>query len=356
MKFPKILISASLLILTFVLIVSFNHNDKSNSTLLLNTKYLKDNEEVKLYEIMRFNQQVCATFDEVQPPKTNIIVRALENDVKFNDLLKVGIENFSFLRNPYLASNLNYWNSSNDRINSRDETNCPWNNYKFSQSAWKERKYKESKYYVINTQEDDRFKNLLLSIYKNPSSRNWMLNQVFDIYSKVNKFFPKDWKINMLNQVNTMDSFLTNYKNNPVYYDTFAERNWSFAYDVGFNQALLFRRIKNDNVSLSTLKETIKRARNEILNSLNNSIHNYTKGVLINDNFQINEVYTQQRGVTRYRIMSLSSKKSVTLDYNQLYKIKILKDGKDFLQISSYDNKSMIFDSDLNILMNTFNK
>ena len=352
MKFYRIIISAFVLLLTFMLIVSFTFNDKSNSTLLFNRKYLKDNEEVGRYELLRFNQQACASFAQIQPPKTNIIVRALENDVRFNDLLKMGIENFSLLRSPYLASNLNYWNSSNDRINSKDKTDCPWNNYKFSKSAWKERTYKQSKYYVINTQEDDRFKDLVLSIYKNPTSRNWMLDQLSDIYSKVNKFFPKDWKINMLHQFNAMDSFLTKYENHPEYYDSYAERNEDFAYNIGYNQALLFRRIKNDHVPLATLKKTIQRAKNEIFNSLNNSIHNYTKGVLINDNFQINEVYSPQRRSTRYRITSLSSKNSVIVDHTQLYKIKILKDGSDFLQISSWDNKRIVFDSELNILLN----
>ncbi len=356
-KILKYFKSIGVLSLIFVitgLFFAFTNNNNSDSAFQLKKVQLKDDEEVKLYQLMSFENEPCVDFSLINAPKTPILIRSLENEVRFNDVFRMGVENFSYLRTSNITDYLQYWSSSTDKIHVEYAKVCPWENNKFSSNCWVDKSYKNKTYYTIDTKEDSRFKDLVISIFKNATTREWLLNTSFNVYDKISNYYPADWKLNILKQLRQMDSFLMEYSQNPEPVNNMA-KNYGFQFEVGHNQAMLYRRINNDGVSAADLRETIKKINLKVLESLDNSMHKFVRTILINNVYEINESFSDEMGEKSYKITTKQSDKIINVKYNQIYKLKILNEGKkNYLLISSYDNKNILLDEKLNELLNTY--
>ena len=101
--------------------------------------------------------------------------------------------------------------------------------------------------------------------------------------------------------------------------------------------------------------ETIKKINLKVLESLDNSMHKFVRTILINNVYEINESFSDEMGEKSYKITTKQSDKIINVKYNQIYKLKILNEGKkNYLLISSYDNKNILLDEKLNELLNTY--
>lgn len=309
-----------------------------------NSITLSDGEEKVLGETYSSDYE-CIDLSSVSLPKPNLLIRALENNFYFNDLLKGAMEAFCRYQNSYIYSKFLYGSYVPIDINDEksNKENCGWNRYTYSEKA------KKIKYLYLG---DEGIKKFVLTIYNHPLLREWFMDYSIGVYDKISKQFPKSWKNDMILQLEDMEVFLNDFPNNKLKYNRWADGH--LPEKVGDNNAMLYRRIVTDGLDINDLRTTIAQFKNTINKSLENSKYEYNKSVTINKTFSIVDV-NQYREVKLTVISSKRTDKRLELKYD-LYRMKLLKDDNgDNLKFSNFDGtKMLLLDKKLNILLNTY--
>lgn len=325
-----------------------------------NSITLSDGEEKFLGEIYSSDYE-CIDLSSVSLPKPNLLIRALENDFYFNDLLKGSMEEFCRYQNSYIYDKFTVDIIVPDDVNTEksNKENCGWNRYTYTEKARKLRYFNLS---------DEKILKFAVTIYKNPLLREWFMDYLTEVYEKISKQLPKSWKNDMILQLEDMEVFLNEFPKNKLKYDRWASDN--LPGKVGANNAMLYRRLATDGLGINELRTTIVQLKNTINKSLENSKYEYNKSVTINKTFSIVDVSKYDRynwggfypNVNQYRegktltvIASKRTDKRLELKYD-LYRLKLLKDDNgDNLKFSNFDGtKILLLDKKLNILLNTY--
>lgn len=371
MKNITVIISS--LILVTILSSAFKNKSKEQiETKPMLTEYITLNNN-EVFKAPLYIKKNCLDFSDLTINTPNILIRSQETDVKYTDLLKIGIERAKNLSNQTFEDlwncECNYGASDNKSLASDAKwpygvDACYDDKIQFSEQVWDEKysKYRGT-YYDIDW-DGDKFANLFKKLFNNDIAINWIMNDLVRIYKQVSYQYTDDWKYSMIQSLSELESFMKTFNQNKSNYKAIANNpKLKLQKKIGANQAFLYRRITNDGISEKNATIFISKMKSAIKSSLKNGYSHY-KDYIVNDGKLIISLkIISKQGTNMITLKSKNSEKHIDFELGDIDYIKCLKeDGKDYFLISDCDPtyckeskpKQILIDENFNILSNTY--
>ena len=365
-----------------------NSNTNSSRKALINKAIYLANDEGVTFDA-KPDYDICFSTDSITLEKPNIVIRAMENEAKYSDVVKYCGQQFSdwnirsvadirfycieknssyLCDNKYLSYSSSVWETSEEVV-SRN------NNYGKSleelfdvngQSSTTDKPIKKS----ITRLNCSAIKLLSKQILTSESAIKWVLEDIKRMYNQTQEQFSADWKSSVISELKELLKFTSSFTTNISKYDAIVKSGPYGGHlpdKIGWKQAWLYRRIVNDEIPLTTVKKVLNELYVMVESSVNKGKYSHIQQYSINDEIQINTLLLPKQPMTYKKeltvvITSRYSEKEIKFTEPYQYKhIRCLKDnGENYYVLSSCDpsskycdqNKiqSILVDSKLNII------
>lgn len=352
----------------FLLNTSHNVNKEVTQTAMFSEEITLNDGDI--FDEPLYIEHYCLDFSNLIVEKPSVIIRSLETDIKYNDLLKVSIErvmNFSFSSLEALHLSCHFdspYRFMKTRYERKDNW-CYFNNISLSDNAISEVKTNYNTYYQFDFT-GDKVRNFIKRIFASEQAVDWIIADIITKYNQISYVYPDDWKLSMVKDLTALETFVKGFNQNKYYYQSIANNKSKRLQDeIGPNQAFIFRRIVNDGLNSNQALEFIIKLKTEIKNSIGNGHYSHYKDYIINDGNLIASVHiysTSYAVRSKVYLTSKNSTKKLEFQADGINTIKCLQeDGKDYFLITSrncYSNdnipKQMLIDQELNVITNSY--
>lgn len=290
------------LLLTLVILVSWNSSFNLENSERKYSISLKDGKEVRFNEYVDYFEESFSA-ETTLPVLNSAIIRAFETPkISIQDLKKYVVDISENIK-------IGYWNIIPNQTVSDFTYSFPLNNSGYD---W-------SKIEV--------FSNFYHELFQNKSARNYLFDQALDFVSNLCIKYPSDFQKRVLMELDDLNNFLIlmNNPNNKVNTDEISD------YWKGF----VFRRHANDGISISEMQALISKAKLKI-----KSIDKFNQPDCMYE-FCINNQISFFASGENDVLYSKISRKRIVLPKNvNFWKVKFLKDETgDYYLFSGDDDK-----------------
>lgn len=365
--------SVILLVASFSNTTDSNFQQQLDNTVqkpLYTENILLNNDESFIPDL--FIKKHCVDFSRLPMGSSSVLIRSVEVDVKYSDLLRIGIE---FAMNLSISEydSYEFFNYSNKNWPYADKNNnvsnsdkwCHFNDIEFSEYAWTKKTYNNQNSSYSLDYFNMNFKQLLLRLLTTDPVLNSFIEDIIKKYSAVSINYPDDWKQTFVNELEDLEVFVLYFSQNKYSYEKKADTSY-LPDEIGYIQAFIYRRIVNDGVSASNILKLIQEIKKSVKNSIGNGEYSHYKDYIINKgnlivSVEINSILNS--GYAKIIFSTKNNDKVIEFESPFRTEIKCLQEnGKDYFLISEspsfrFDDdklKQMLIDDSLNIITNTY--